>query len=101
MRFPTNPKTGLAVGDTRKIAFLLMIMSIFNMIEILFAPWYEGWNSGDGPVAEDYFDGMFPNANIDVLLNIIQNGLYIITVIGVIGCIVFYILSKKVEPEKK
>ena len=44
---------------------------------------------------------MFPNANIDVLLNILQNGLYIITAISVIGCIVFYILSKKVEPEKK
>lgn len=101
VKFPANPKTGLAVGDTRKIAFLLMIMSIFNMIEILFAPWYEGWDSGDGPVAEDYFDGMFPNANIDVLLNILQNGLYIITAISVIGCIVFYILSKKVEPEKK
>ena len=101
VKFPANPKTGLAVGDTRKIAFLLMIMSIFNMIEILFAPWYEDWDSGDGPVAEDYFDGMFPNANIDVLLNILQNGLYIITVISVIGCIVFYILSKKVEPEKK
>ncbi len=99
--YPANPKTGLAVGDTKKISFLLMLMSILNIVAVFFAPWYEGWGTADGPEAGDFFDGMFPHANVDILLNAIQIGLYIVTAISVIGCIVFYILSKKIEPQKK
>lgn len=97
-RFPANPKTGLRYGDTRKISFLLLLMSIMNVAEFLFVPWYEGWFGGVNEWgAGDYFDGMLSNANITTIQTALQTSLSILTVICGVGCIVFFLISKKVE----
>lgn len=98
--FPVNPKTGLGIGDTRKISFLLLIMTIMNAIALVFEPWYEGWGTEDAWESGDYFDGILENMNVGTIVGTIQMGLYILTAVCAIGCIVFYLVSKKVEPKK-
>ncbi|MCI7303314.1 MAG: APC family permease [Clostridiales Family XIII bacterium] len=94
--FPANKKTKLAVGDTRKITFMLLLLSIFNVIACFFMPWYEnGWEAGD------YFDGMLPDANVDTITTIIDTGLHVFTAVCAIATVVFFVISKKVEPAKK
>ena len=95
-----NEKTGLGIGDTKKLAFLFMIMTIMNVIALVFEPWYEGWGTDDAWEAGDYFDGMFENSNVDVILGSIQTGLYILTAVCAILMIVFFFVYKKVEPKK-
>lgn len=94
--FPNNKKTGLAVGDTRRIAFLLLIMSILNVIACAFLPWYEKDYGSD-----DYFDGVIPNVPVESIHNVLYPGLYGFTVICAVAAIVFYVVSKKVEPAAK
>ena len=99
-RFPTNKKTGLAVGDTKKMSFLFMMMTVMNIIALFFEPWYEGWGTEDAWESGDYFDGMFENVDVDVILGAIQTGLYILTAVCAILMIVFFFVYKKVEPKK-
>ena len=99
-RFPTNKKTGLAVGDTKKMSFLFMMMTVMNVIALFFEPWYEGWGTEDAWESGDYFDGMFENVDVDVILGAIQTGLYILTAVCAILMIVFFFVYKKVEPKK-
>ena len=99
--FPKNERTGLAVGDTRKISFLLLLMSIMNVFACFFMPFYEGWGTEDQWEAGDYFDGMMPNGNVDMMISVIQTLLYVITVVVAILCVVFFIISKRVEPKKE
>lgn len=94
--FPANKRTGLAIGDTRKITFMLLLLTIFNVIACFFMPWYEnGWEAGD------YFDGMLPNANVDTITTIIYTGLYVFTAVCAFATVVFYLISRKVEPLNK
>lgn len=30
--YPSNPKTGLAVGDTKRMSFLFLLMTVMNVI---------------------------------------------------------------------
>ena len=99
--FPKNEKTGLAVGDTKRIAFLLGLISIMNLVACVFMPWYEGWGTDDAWEASDYFDGLFENGNVATITGTIQTILYVLTILSVVFCIVFYILSKKVEPKEE
>lgn len=100
-RYPTNPKTGLAVGDTKRISFLMAIMTVMNLAALKFMPWYEGWETEDQWEAGDYFDGMFEDGNVDTILNGIQTGLGILTVVCAVLMVVFYIIYRKVDCEKK
>ena len=38
---PVNPKTGLAIGDTRRLTWMLAAMTVIGVIAFLFLPWYE------------------------------------------------------------
>lgn len=98
--FPANPITGLAVGDTRRMAFLLLLMTIMNVIALVFMPWYEGWGTSNSWGSEDYFDGLLVNANVNTILSYIQTGLYILTFITAIGCIAMFLISLIVENKK-
>ena len=89
-RFPANEKTGLAVGDTKKMSFLFMMMTVMNIIALFFEPWYEGWGTEDAWESGDYFDGMLENVDVDVILGAIQTGLYILTAVCAILMIVFF-----------
>lgn len=96
--FPGNPKTKLAAGDVKRISMLCTIFSAMNIIACIFMPWYESWGDPEnGWVSGDYFDGLLENVDIDVILNIIQTGLYAVTIISIIAAAVTYFLSKKME----
>ena len=96
--FPANPKTGLAVGDVKRISVLCTIFSVMNIVACLFMPWYESWGyPEDGWESGDYFDGIIENVDVDIILNVIQTGLYAVTAITIVAAIVTFFLSKKVE----
>lgn len=97
--FPSNKKTGLAVGDTKRISILFLVMTIMNVIALIFEPWYEGWGTEDAWGSGDYFDGILENMNVNTIVGTIQIGLYILTAVCAAACIIFYLISKKVEPK--
>ena len=100
--YPTNAKTGLAIGDTRRLAFMFMLMTIMNVIACFFMPWYEAWGDPEnGWESGDYFDGILENFDVNQIVGVIQIGIYILTAVCAVAMIVFYIVSKKVEPAKK
>ena len=98
--YPGNAKTGLAVGDTRKMSFLFLLMTIMNVIACVFMPWYEGWGTEDAWESGDYFDGILESVDVNTIVGVIGTGLYILTAVCAVLCIVLFIVSKKVEPKK-
>ena len=98
--YPLNKKTGLGFGDLKHMNILFGIFTIMNIVALLFMPWYEDWGGEDQWESGDYFDGMLESANIDVVLNVIQTGLYIVTAIAIVGFVVTLILKSKVEKEE-
>ena len=99
--FVCNPKTGLAVGDTRRISFLLLVITIMNLFALVFEPWYEGWGTEDAWESGDYFDGILEAADVDTIVGTIRIVLWIVTIVCALACIIIYLLSKKVEPSKE
>ena len=96
--FVGNPKTGLAVGDTRRISFLLLIVTVMNIVALVFEPWYEGWGTEDAWESGDYFDGILEAVNVDTIVGTVKIILWVMTIVCAIACIVLYLLSKKLEP---
>jgi amino acid transporter len=41
VRHPLNPKTGLAIGDTKRLAWMFGTMTTMGIIAIFFLPWYD------------------------------------------------------------
>jgi len=39
--YPVNPKTGLGVGDTRRMAWMFGVMTFVGVIASFFLPWYD------------------------------------------------------------
>lgn len=100
-RFPVNEKTGLAAGDTKRMAFLFFIMTIMNFAALFFEPWYEGWGTDDAWESGDYFDGIVEHIHVDKILGSIQTGLYLLTAVCFILMVVFYFIYKKCENNGK
>ena len=75
-------------------------MTVMNVIACVFMPWYEGWGTEDSWEAGDYFDGMFESGNVDTNVGSIQTVLYVLTVVTAVLAVIFYFVSKKVEPKK-
>lgn len=87
---PVNPKTKLAVGDTRKISFTFILLSVFGFLGYPWLKWFEGdWGS------EYYAEAGNPGflSDFDLMLNIILYGAIAFAAIGVI----IYLISLKVE----
>ena len=100
-RFPVNKKTGLAEGDTKRMAFLFFIMTVMNIAALFFEPWYEGWGTDDAWESGDYFDGTVENISVDKILGSIQTGLYLLTAVCFVLMVVFYFIYKKCEKNGK
>ncbi|MGI6721701.1 MAG: APC family permease [Anaerovoracaceae bacterium] len=105
VNYPCNERTGLQNGDTRKIAFLCLLLTIIGLVGMVFLPFYEdGWYAGD------YYDGMFENlfgssdsaqlAGGAFIFSITMTIERILTVVCAVLTVVFYAVSKKVEPKK-
>ena len=99
--FLGNPRTGLAVGDLRRISFLLLVITAMNIIALIFEPWYEGWGTEDAWESGDYFDGILEAVNVDTIVGTIQVVLWGVTIVCAAACIIIYLFSKKVEPSKE
>ena len=99
--FLGNPRTGLAVGDLRRISFLLLVITVMNIIALIFEPWYEGWGTEDAWESGDYFDGILEAVNVDTIVGTIQVVLWGVTIVCAAACIIIYFFSKKVEPSKE
>lgn len=95
--FPVNPKTGLAVGDTKRISLLFLFITVLNVITCVFVPWYEGWGTEDAWESGDYFDGIIENVNVDSIVNVIGTYLNVFTIVCAVLCIIFFLISRKVE----
>ncbi|MDO4176811.1 MAG: APC family permease [Bacillota bacterium] len=103
--FPMNPKTKLAIGDTRRISFLLLVVTVMNIVALLFEPWYEDWFGADCWGSGDYFDGILEAASAGeeaaryaAIVGTIRIVLWVMTIVCAIACIIIYAISKKVEP---
>ena len=89
--FPGNPKTGLAVGDVRRMSIMFFILAGMGLIGCFFLPWFEGdW--GNDWYLECYgIEGFF-----DTMMVWIRWATGAAAVIGLILAAV----AAKVEPKK-
>jgi len=93
VKYPVNPKTGLAVGDTKKIASIFFGLAVVGALALAWLPWFEGdW--GPDYYLETYETGLF--SDFEAMLNVIQTATIVFIVIGVICAII----AAKVEPKK-
>jgi len=90
--FPINPKTGLAVGDMKRISFIFAVIGGMGMLAQPWLRWFEG---GWGPdyYLETYGSGFLSNFQgmLDAIL--------IVAIIFIIIAIVCMVLAKKIESE--
>ena len=64
VRHPVNPKTGLAIGDTKRLAWMFGSLTAIGIIAIFFLPWYDNPQS----YTDDYgIEGLF-----DILMTCIR-----------------------------
>ena len=95
---PLNPKTKLAVGDTKRMAFTFGLLSVMGFIGYPFLRWFEGdWYGEWGP--EYYAEenaGVPLLSDFDMMLNVILGGAIVLAVVAII----FGIIAAKVEPKK-
>lgn len=89
--FPANPKTGLAVGDLRRMGTMFLILAVMGGIGTQFLPWFEGDWGNDWYLEYYGIEGFF-----DTMLSWIQ----IATVAAAVICVILFIAARKVEPKK-
>ena len=91
VKYPGNPKTGLAVGDTKRMSVMFGILTVMGVIGSIFLPWFEGeW--GDEWYLEVYgFDGFL--GTMLLWIRIATGAAAVITV-------VLAVVASKVEPKK-
>ena len=98
VKYPLNPKTKLAVGDTKRMSFTFALLSLMGFIGYPFLRWFEGdWYGEWGP--EYYAEanaGIPLLSNFDMMLNVILGGAIVLAVVAII----FGIVASKVEPKK-
>ena len=89
--FPTNPKTGLAVGDIRRMSFMFTLLAVMGTIGSIFLPWFEGdW--GNDYYLETYGrEGFF-----DTMIGWI----HVATICAYLLGIVLGIAAAKIEPKR-
>ncbi len=89
--FPSNPKTGLAVGDLRRMSFMFIVLAVMGTIGSAFLPWFEGDWGNEYYLGEYGLEGFF-----DTMMNWVN-----IATIGafIIGAILA-IAAWKVEPKR-
>lgn len=90
VKYPLNPQTRLAAGDTARISLYCIIVGVFSMLGSFFLLWYEGdW--GAEYYLEEYGKGLMSDFN--AMISVLQYGGVIIIILGV----ALLFLSRKVE----
>jgi hypothetical protein len=86
VRHPANPRTGLALGDTRRMASMFAGMAVAGLIGIFFLPWY------DDPqiYAENY--------GVDGFFAILMQAVRWMTAISAALALALAVLARRIEP---
>ncbi|WP_027399705.1 APC family permease [Anaerovorax odorimutans] len=91
--FPKNEKTGLALGDLKRMAYTFLGIGVIGILGRLFLPWYEAdW--GAEYYLEEYETGLL--SNWSGMIHTILIAAIIFLIIGVI----ISVIATKVEPKK-
>lgn len=91
--FPINVKTGLAIGDMKKMAATFLGLGGIGLLGMVWLPWYEGdW--GPEYYLEEYGSGLF--SSFDGMIMAIQYAAIICLAIGLVCAGI----AAKVEPKK-
>lgn len=94
LKYPVNPKTGLAIGDTKRIASIFLGLAAIGGLALAWLPWFEGeW--GPDYYLEEYGSGFF--SSFEGMLNAIQIAAIIFVAVGIVCALI----AVKVEPKKK
>jgi amino acid transporter len=84
--YPANPKTGLGIGDTRRLTWMLASMTLIGAIAALFLPWYED----PGYYTETYgIEGLF-----DFLISVIRW----MTIACGVATVIMATIARRLEP---
>lgn len=90
VRYPGNPKTGLAVGDIKRMSFMFGILTVMGVIGSFFLPWFEGeW--GDEYYLELYgFDGFLATLLLMIKVATLASGVI---------AVVLALVAPKIDPK--
>jgi amino acid transporter len=87
-QYPSNPKTGMAVGDINRLAIMFGILTVIGIAGCLFLPWYEA----DWVFPDDYDMTLFSSQGAMFV------GIKIATVVVGVLAVLFAIIGRKIEP---
>ena len=88
VRHPVNEKTGLAIGDTKRMVWMFGIFTVIGIIAIFFLPWYED---------PQYYTDEY---GIEGLFDILMSGIrWITAALGVLTAALL-VIARRVEPAK-
>jgi len=86
VRHPANPKTGLAIGDTKRMTWMFGILTAIGIIAVFFLPWYEDPQS----YTDDYgIEGLF-----NILMSCVR---WMTAAFGVLTATLL-VIARRVEP---
>ena len=102
--YPVNKKTGLAMGDMKRLGILFGLLAVIGVLGCLFLPWYEAdweyvafsevpWN-GDIEEMGDYDMRLFGSQEA------LFFGIRLMTIISAGLAIIFGFVSRAIEPKK-
>ncbi len=88
VRHPVNAKTGMATGDTKRMAWMFGSLTAVGIIAVFFLPWYDDPQS----YTDDYgIEGLF-----DILMSCIR---WMTAAFGVLTAALL-VIARRVEPAK-
>ncbi|MBW2699039.1 MAG: APC family permease [Deltaproteobacteria bacterium] len=87
VNYPTNPTTGLGIGDTKRMAWMFAIMTLVGGIAAFFLPWY------DDP---EYYTETY---GIEGLFGFLISCIRWMTVASGVLTVIVVIIAGKVEPK--
>jgi len=85
--FPANSRTGLGMGDTRRMAWLFGTMTLVGLIAVFFLPWYEN---------PEYYTETYA---IEGLFDILMSSIRWTTVASGILTMSLVVITSRVEPK--
>lgn len=89
-KYPINTKTGLAVGDTGRLAFYCVVTGCFAVLGSFFLLWYEGdW--GPEYYLEEYGSGLI--SNFSAMITVLQCGGAAMAMLGIL----LFVLKKRID----
>ena len=97
VQYPINPKTKLAVGDTRRMSFNFGILSVMGFIAYPWLMWFEGdWWGEWGP---EYYLETYESGFLSDFYGMV-NGILTTAVVFAVIAVILYLVSMKIEPKK-